>query len=97
MRQFRNARYGAYFACIATDFSPRLTYVIPALIALIVVSLDNIQAHLIGTTHSIRVAKMTSCSRPRSLWIDCMSVAATLRQSERPANFFNFSRAAPDG
>jgi len=38
--------YGPYFAYISTDFSPGLTYVMPVLFALILVSLDNIQAHL---------------------------------------------------
>ena len=38
--------YGPYFAYIATNFSSGLTYVMPVLFALILVSLDNIQAHL---------------------------------------------------
>lgn len=38
--------YGPYFAYIATDFSPYLTYVMPVLFALVLVSLDNIQEHL---------------------------------------------------
>lgn len=38
--------YGPYFAYIAIDFSPYLTYVMPVLFALVLVSLDNIQEHL---------------------------------------------------
>ena len=38
--------YGPYFAYIAIDFSPSLTYVMPVLFALVLVSLDNIQEHL---------------------------------------------------
>lgn len=38
--------YGPYFAYIAMDFSPLLTYVMPVLFALVLVSLDNIQDHL---------------------------------------------------
>ena len=38
--------YGPYFAYIAMDFSPSLTYVMPVLFALVLVSLDNIQEHL---------------------------------------------------
>jgi len=38
--------YGPYFAHIATDFSGGLTYVMPVLFALVLVSLDNIQEHL---------------------------------------------------
>ncbi len=38
--------YGPYFAFIAMDFSPSLTYVMPVLFALVLVSLDNIQEHL---------------------------------------------------
>ncbi len=38
--------YGPYFAHIAADFSPSLTYVMPILFALVLVSLDNIQEHL---------------------------------------------------
>jgi hypothetical protein len=38
--------YGPYFAYIATDFSPYLTYIMPILFALVLVSLDNIQEHL---------------------------------------------------
>ena len=38
--------YGPYFAYIAADFSPGLTYVMPVLFALVLVSLDNIQEHL---------------------------------------------------
>jgi len=38
--------YGPYFAHISTEFSPGLTYVMPVLFAIILVSLDNIQAHL---------------------------------------------------
>lgn len=38
--------YGPYFAYIASDYTPQLTYVMPALFAFILSSLDNIQAHL---------------------------------------------------
>lgn len=39
--------YGPYFAAIAGDFStPALAYVVPALFAFILTSLDNIQIHL---------------------------------------------------
>lgn len=38
--------YGPYFAQLSTDYSSGLTYVMPVLFALILVSLDNIQAHL---------------------------------------------------
>jgi len=38
--------YGPYFAHIAADFSAGLTYVMPVLFALVLVSLDNIQEHL---------------------------------------------------
>lgn len=38
--------YGPYFAYISIDFSPSLTYVMPILFALVLVSLDNIQEHL---------------------------------------------------
>ncbi len=38
--------YGPYFAHIAADFSGGLTYVMPVLFALVLVSLDNIQEHL---------------------------------------------------
>jgi predicted membrane chloride channel (bestrophin family) len=38
--------YGPYFAYIALDFSPVLTYVMPVLFALVLVSLANIQEHL---------------------------------------------------
>ena len=38
--------YGPYFAQIAAGFSPQLTYVMPVLFALVLVSLDNIQEHL---------------------------------------------------
>jgi hypothetical protein len=38
--------YGPYFAYLARDFSGGLTYVMPILFAVILVSLDNIQAHL---------------------------------------------------
>lgn len=38
--------YGPYFAYIAIDFNPGLTYVMPVLFALVLVSLDNIQEHL---------------------------------------------------
>lgn len=38
--------YGPYFAYIGRDFPVSLTYIMPVLFALILVSLDNIQAHL---------------------------------------------------
>jgi hypothetical protein len=38
--------YGPYFAYIAMDFSGGLTYVMPVLFALVLVSLDAIQEHL---------------------------------------------------
>ena len=38
--------YGPYFANISQGFSDGLTYVMPVLFALILVSLDNIQEHL---------------------------------------------------
>lgn len=38
--------YGPYFAYIALDFTGSLTYVMPALFGLVLVSLDNIQEHL---------------------------------------------------
>jgi hypothetical protein len=38
--------YGPYFAYIGRDFPTSLTYIMPVLFALILVSLDNIQAHL---------------------------------------------------
>jgi len=38
--------YGPYFAYIAKDYSPGLTYVMPVLFALVLVSLDKIQEHL---------------------------------------------------
>ncbi len=38
--------YGPYFAYIAMDFTGGLTYVMPVLFALVLVSLDNIQEHL---------------------------------------------------
>jgi hypothetical protein len=38
--------YGPYFASVAADQSPWLIYVMPVLFSLILVSLDNIQAHL---------------------------------------------------
>ena len=38
--------YGPYFAYIAQDFSYGLAYVTPVLFSLVLVSLDNIQAHL---------------------------------------------------
>lgn len=38
--------YGPYFAQISAEFSIGLTYVMPVLFALILVSLDNIQEHL---------------------------------------------------
>jgi len=38
--------YGPYFAYVAKDFSLGLTYVMPVLFALVLVSLDKIQEHL---------------------------------------------------
>lgn len=38
--------YGPYFAYIALDYSPYLTYMMPVLFAFVLVSLDNIQEHL---------------------------------------------------
>jgi len=38
--------YGPYFAYIAADYPATLIYVMPVLFSLILVSLDNIQAHL---------------------------------------------------
>jgi hypothetical protein len=38
--------YGPYFACMLKDFSYGLTYVMPVLFALVLVSLDKIQEHL---------------------------------------------------
>jgi hypothetical protein len=38
--------YGPYFAHVAKDFSYGLTYVMPVLFALVLVSLDKIQEHL---------------------------------------------------
>ncbi|MHC4954309.1 MAG: hypothetical protein ACYTGZ_10495 [Planctomycetota bacterium] len=38
--------YGPYFAYLAGTYSPGLAYVIPVLFTVILVSLDNIQAHL---------------------------------------------------
>lgn len=38
--------YGPYFAYIAQDYSSGLMYVMPILFSFILVSLDNIQAHL---------------------------------------------------
>ena len=38
--------YGPYFAYIAAEYPPTLVYVMPVLFSLILVSLDNIQAHL---------------------------------------------------
>jgi len=38
--------YGPYFAFVASEYSPYLTYVMPALFSLILVSLSNIQDHL---------------------------------------------------
>ncbi len=38
--------YGPYFAHIALEFSPYLTYLMPVLFAIVLVSLDNIQEHL---------------------------------------------------
>jgi predicted membrane chloride channel (bestrophin family) len=38
--------YGPYFATVAVDQNPFVSYVLPVLFTLILVSLDNIQAHL---------------------------------------------------
>ena len=38
--------YGPYFAAIAVDYSGELAYVMPVLLSVILVSLDNIQEHL---------------------------------------------------
>lgn len=38
--------YGPYFAYIAVDYSPGLTYAMPILFALVLTALDNIQEHL---------------------------------------------------
>lgn len=38
--------YGPYFVAVSKDFSPGLTYVMPVLFTVILVSLDNIQEHL---------------------------------------------------
>jgi hypothetical protein len=38
--------YGPYFAYLAADFSPSLTYLMPVLFALVLSALDNIQEHL---------------------------------------------------
>jgi len=38
--------YGPYFAEMATDYNSYLTYVMPVLFTMILVSLDNIQSHL---------------------------------------------------
>ena len=38
--------YGPYFAYLALDFAPGLTYLMPVLFAFVLVSLDNIQEHL---------------------------------------------------
>jgi predicted membrane chloride channel (bestrophin family) len=38
--------YGPYFAHIAAEFSSQLTYLVPALFSIVLVSLDNIQDHL---------------------------------------------------
>jgi len=38
--------YGPYFAEIAQEFSPSMTYVMPVLFTVVLVSLDNIQEHL---------------------------------------------------
>lgn len=38
--------YGPYFAFLAQEFSPSLTYVMPVLFSVVLVSLDNIQEHL---------------------------------------------------
>ncbi|MGI9605430.1 MAG: hypothetical protein ACR2P0_04765 [Acidimicrobiales bacterium] len=38
--------YGPYFAAIALDYSANLAYVMPVLLSVILVSLDNIQEHL---------------------------------------------------
>ncbi len=46
--------YGPYFAYISKDFSVGLTYVMPVLFALVLVSLDNIQEHLENPFDQIR-------------------------------------------
>ncbi|MHC4212994.1 MAG: hypothetical protein ACYSWP_06410, partial [Planctomycetota bacterium] len=38
--------YGPHFAKISADFTPGLEYLLPALFAIILVCLDNIQTHL---------------------------------------------------
>lgn len=38
--------YGPYFAYLAVDYSPSLTYLMPVLFALVLAALDNIQEHL---------------------------------------------------
>lgn len=38
--------YGPYFAYLATEFAPSLTYLMPVLFALVLAALDNIQEHL---------------------------------------------------
>ena len=38
--------YGPYFAAVAQDFTPGFAYVMPVLLSVILVSLDNIQEHL---------------------------------------------------
>jgi len=38
--------YGPYFAYLAAEFSPSLTYLMPVLFALVLSALDNIQEHL---------------------------------------------------
>jgi hypothetical protein len=38
--------YGPYFAFLALEFSPSLTYLMPVLFALVLAALDNIQEHL---------------------------------------------------
>lgn len=38
--------YGPYFAAQAIEYSPQLTYVMPVLLSVVLVSLDNIQEHL---------------------------------------------------
>ncbi|MGI9604410.1 MAG: hypothetical protein ACR2QE_21195, partial [Acidimicrobiales bacterium] len=38
--------YGPFFANAALDYSPELAYVMPVLLSVVLVSLDNIQEHL---------------------------------------------------
>ncbi len=38
--------YGPYFAAVALDYSPNMAYVMPVVLSVVLVSLDNIQEHL---------------------------------------------------